>query len=215
MKSYGLKIKVYGLKNKTDMKTQYKSLSKMEKIAEIQDVNYCREEKREAELYIKALLHDEIETINFYENFGDTPRQMIMNKRDHDRQLLFGFTDIAFNEYGWLVNPKFLDIEEFKFQHRKGWAVLNHISIGRGINGKWTFGRSYSYSTGGSGYGLCQWGKIYNSRKECLIAALDEMMTGLKRDSSDTDQGTKKVLKQLKELFDITTGRTAIQLSFF
>jgi hypothetical protein len=129
--------------------------------------------------------------------------------------LLFGFTKKEFNKYGWLEKPDFLERERIEFPHRDGWAVGNYITLGKGLNGKWTYGVSYSYSTGGAGYGLGVWGKMFDNRKECLKAALNELMTGLNKDSSKTDKYTVNVLKQAKNLFDEITGRKAIQLSFF
>lgn len=193
----------------------YKSLDKYQKLELMQDVNYCRIERHETAKYLKALWKNDTATIDYYESFGDFPRQIIMNKRDYDRHLLFGFTKKEFNQYGWLEKSDFLEKEHFEFPHRDGWAVSNHITIGRGINGKWSYGMSYSYSTGGSGYGLNAWGKIFDSRKECIITALEEMIKGLKRDSSTSDKYATKVLKQAKDLFDELTGRKAIQLSLF
>lgn len=76
---------------------------------------------------------------------------------------------------------------------------------------------SYSYSTGGAGYGLGVWGKLFDNRKDCLTAALNELRAGLEKDSSKTDRYTINVLKQAKALFDEITGRKPVQLtlSFF
>ena len=113
--------------------------------------------------------------------------------------------------------PCFLEREEIKFPHRDGWAVSNYITVGKGLNGKWSYGVSYSHSTGGSGYGLGVWGKIFDNRKDCLKSALNDMLTGLEKDSSKTDRYALNVLKQAKALFDEITGRKPVQLelSFF
>ncbi len=181
----------------------------------MQEVNFCRAERHNAAVYLNALRRNDRAIIEEYESFGDSPRQLLMNKREYERHLLFGFTKKEFNEYGWLERPNFLEREEIKFPHRDGWAVGNYITLGKGQNGKWTYGMSYSYSTGGAGYGLGIWGKIFDNRKDCLTSALNEMMTGLNKDSSKTDKYTLSVLKQAKNLFDEITGRKAIQLSFF
>jgi hypothetical protein len=194
---------------------EYKNLSAYEKLKQMQEVNFCRAERHNAAVYLNALRRNDRAIIEEYESFGDSPRQLLMNKREYERHLLFGFTKKAFNEYGWLERPDFLEREEIKFPHRDGWAVSNYITLGKGLNGKWTYGMSYSYSTGGAGYGLGVWGKVFDNRKECLTSALNEMMTGLNKDSSKTDKYTLSVLKQAKNLFDEITGRKAIQLSFF
>ena len=50
-----------------------------------------------------------------------------------------------------------------------------------------------------------------------LWNALNEMLTGLEKDSSKTDRYAINVLKQAKALFDEITGRKPVQLelSFF
>ena len=196
---------------------EYKELSVYEKLEKIQDINFCRAERHNVVVYLNALRRNDRAIIDEYESFGDTPRQLLMNKQEYERHLLFGFTKKEFNEYGWLEKPVFLEREEIQFPHRDGWAVSNHITLGKGLNRKWTYGMSYSYSTGGSGYGLGVWGKIFDNRKDCLTAALNEMMKGLEKDSSKTDRYAINVLKQVKALFDEITGRKPVQLelSFF
>ncbi len=196
---------------------EYKELSIYEKLERIQEVNYCRAERHEVAVYLNALRRNYRAVIEEYESFGDSPRQLIMNKRDYDKHLLFGFTNKEFNQYGRLECPCFLEREEIKFPHRDGWAVSNYITVGKGLNGKWSYGVSYSHSTGGSGYGLGVWGKIFDNRKDCLKSALNDMLTGLEKDSSKTDRYALNVLKQAKALFDEITGRKPVQLelSFF
>lgn len=196
---------------------EYKDLSAYEKLQKIQDINFCRAERHNVAIYLNALRRNDRAIIEEYESFGNTPRQLLMNKREYERHLVFGFIKKEFNEYGWLERPDFLEREEIQFPHRDGWAVSNHITLGKGLNGKWTYGMSYSHSTGGSGYGLNVWGKIFDNRKDCLKAALNEMLTGLEKDSSKTDRYAINVLKQAKALFDEITGRKPVQLelSFF
>ena len=196
---------------------KYRELSAYEKLQKIQDINFCRAERHNVAIYLNALRRNDRAIIEEYESFGNTPRQLLMNKREYERHLVFGFIKKELNEYGWLERPDFLEREEIQFPHRDGWAVSNHITLGKGLNGKWTYGMSYSHSTGGSGYGLNVWGKIFDNRKDCLKAALNEMLTGLEKDSSKTDRYAINVLKQAKALFDEITGRKPVQLelSFF
>jgi hypothetical protein len=144
---------------------KYKELSAYERLEQIQEVNFCRAERHEVAVYLNALRRNDRAVIEEYESFGDSPRQLIMNKRDYDKHLLFGFTKKEFNQYGWLERPDFLEHEEIQFPHRDGWAVSNHITLGKGLNGKWTYGVSYSHSTDGSGYGLEYGGKYSTTEK--------------------------------------------------
>ena len=194
---------------------EYKELSAYEKLKQIQEVNFCRVERHQVAIYLNAIRKDDRVVIEEYESFGNTPRHIIMNKREYERHLLFGFTKKEFNKYGWLERPIFQESERIEFPHKAGWAVSNYITVGKGENGKWSYGMSYSYSTGGAGYGLDVWGKLFDNRKECLKSALNEMMTGLAKSSEETDKYAKIVLKQAKSLFDEITGRKVIQLSLF
>lgn len=106
-----------------------------------------------------------------------------------------------------------MDIEKFDFPHRDDWAVWNDIEIGRGINGKWTYGISYSCGTGGYGSGISVWAKVLNSRKECLVFALKEMMEGHKE--GKRDKYSVRVLRQVKELFGVIIRRKVVELELF
>jgi hypothetical protein len=59
------------------------------------------------------------------------------------------------------------------------------------------------------------WGSVFDSRKDSLKAALNEMMTGLTKGSGENDKYAKIVMKQAKSLFDEITGRKPLQLSLF
>ncbi len=193
----------------------FKALDKYQKLEEIQDLNLCRGERKRAAIYLQALRKEDKATITYFEQFGHTARHILMNERAYNQGLIFGFNEIKFNEYGWLENAVFLDKERIEFPHREGWAVSNHITIAKGNNDKYTYGLSYSYNTGGGGYGVTVWGEVFDTRKECLIYALNEIKDRLNSHSSDTDKYTKSVLKQIKLHLDEQTGRKAIQLSLF
>ncbi|MDR3246227.1 MAG: hypothetical protein LBT50_07320 [Prevotellaceae bacterium] len=202
---------------------EYKELTNYKKIEQIQELRFCKGDHHYAVVYLKALLSDDTQMINEYEQFGTDTRHIIMNKHSYDRGLLFGFTGIKFNKYGWLDNEDFLEIETFEFPHRKNWAVFNDITIGKGNNGKWTYGINYSTGGYGGGYGICVWGEIFDTRKECLIAALRKIMDKHHKSriqhKNDTlnfnAEYSKTVMKKVNELYDTITGRKSIQLSLF
>lgn len=186
------------------MENNYKTLTKYEKLAQIQYLGLIKKERPYVTKYLKALWLNSIEAIAKYESFGSSARQILMNKQEYDQHLLFVFTDIAFHEYGWLERSQFLDVEYFEFPHWDGWVVMNHITIGRGINGKWQYGVNYSCNTSRGGYGLGVWGKIFDDRKSCLISVLQELIDKL--NEVDQDKYTARVLKQAKDFFDTITG---------
>jgi hypothetical protein len=203
---------------------EYRDLQLNEKIEKVRQYRPYREERPYMSTYLKALRGEDQQLIEEYESFGDCPRQIIMNRREYDRGMLFGFTEKHFSSYGWLQNRTFTERYEIKFIHKQGWAATNYMTIGRGNNGKWTFG--VSYSTGGWGHchGLSVWGKIFDNRKECMKAALTEILDGhreaaekLKNDTCGNfnAQYSKEVVRQVKSLLDELSGRKAVQLELF
>lgn len=193
----------------------FKLLDKYQKLAEIQDLNLTKAQRTRAAIYLQAIRTEDKKTITYFEKFGNTAYHILMNERSYNRGLIFGFNEIKFNKHGWLENAVFLDKERIEFPHREGWAIHNHITIGRGINNKWSYGMSYSCNTGGGGFGLTVWGKVFDSRKECLIYALNDMQVRFNFKSSDIDKYTRSVLKQIKSYLEELTGRKPIQLSLF
>lgn len=65
------------------------------------------------------------ERLAWFAGFGDGFRQILMNVNEYRRGLGFGFTEIAFNQYGWFAAPKFLEFEEIELE-------ASSIRIGRG-----------------------------------------------------------------------------------
>jgi len=68
------------------------------------------------------------------------------------------------------------------------------------------------------------WGKIFDNRKECLKAALQEILEGhreavekLKDDTCGNfnAQYSKEIVRQVKSLLDELTGRKVVQLALF
>jgi hypothetical protein len=203
------------------MKT-YREYTKYEKLAAIQELRLYPTERHDVAVYLNALRVGNKEITDEYERFGNHPYQIFSNRRSYQRGLLFGFTDLTFNQYGWLDNERFTDEETFEFPHRKGFAVLNYCHIAKGANGKWTFGTSFNIGTSGGCSGISVWNTPYDSRIECLTTALQKIMELHTRQGrnghADKSEAARiesaVVMKQVKDLYDEVTGRKAIQLSF-
>ena len=206
------------------MAMEYRNLLLNEKIEKARQYRPYREERPYMATYLLALRRNDQQLIKEYESFGDSPRQIIMNRRAYDRGQLFGFVEKQFSPYGWLQNSAFTEREEFKFIHKQGWAATNHLTIGKGNNGKWAYGVSFSTGNWGHCSGLSVWGKIFDNRKECLKAALQEILDGhceaaekLKDDTCGNfnAQYSKEIVRQVKNLMDELTGRKVVQLALF
>lgn len=149
------------------------------------------------------------EQLAWFAGFGDSFRQILMNVNEYRRALEFGFTEIAFNLYGWFAAPKFLDFEEIKLEQ-------NSIRIGRGPNEIWAYALSCNYGTAGSSGPLCVFCKKYPNRDSALTAALAEMKSQMTKYLGNTDSTNykkdilKKTLKAVAEL-----EVTRIQLTLF
>jgi len=117
------------------MAMEYRNLLLNEKIEKVRQYRPYKEERQYVANYLNALRQNNQQQIEEYESFGDSPRQIIMNRRAYDRGMLFGFAEKQFSPYGWLQNSAFTKQEEFKFIHKQGWAATNHLTIGKGNNG--------------------------------------------------------------------------------
>jgi hypothetical protein len=203
---------------------EYRNLQVNEKIEQVRQYRPSRDERQYMATYLKALRKNNRQLIEEYESFGDSPRQIIMNRRAYDKGQLFGFAGKHFDQYCWLQNSTFTEQEEIRFIHKQGWAASNYLTIGQGENGKWTYGVSFSTGSWGHCYGLSVWGEVFDSRKECLKAALQEILDGhreaaerLKDDTCGNfnAQYSKEVVRQVKSLLDELTGKKAVQLELF
>jgi hypothetical protein len=179
-------------------------------ISAYQAGNHLTHEEREILLEIReGIEKGDADALAWFAGFGDSFRQILMNVREHRKALEFGFTEIAFNQYGWFAAPKFLDFEEIKLEQ-------SSIRIGRGPNGIWAYALSCNYGTAGSSGPLCVFCKKYPNREAALTAALGEMKTKMSEyvGNSDTTNYKQDVLqKTLKAIGQLEVTR--VQLCLF
>ena len=203
----------------------YKKLSKFEKLSVIQEYNFAKCERHSVAVYLKALWLNDVRTIDEYESFGESPYQFFMNKKTYERQLLFGYTEKNFDEYGWLATPKFNNYEELFFKTKNECNGLNRVSIGEGLNGKWSF--SISYSTGACGGGSrCDiWGEIVDSKETAISEGLAELLDKhnrlraelYKKDTCGNykEDYSRAIVRLVQDKFDEVTGKIGVQLELF
>jgi hypothetical protein len=146
-------------------------------------------------IYEKAMLNEMLEIacnndskrLKWFASFGKTIRHITMNVFAYRRGLDFGFTEIAFDQYGWFVRTQFLDYENIKLGITESNNNYSEIRIGRGVNHVWTYAISYSYGTAGSGSNIWVYDKLFADRDAALTSALKELKEVMQSKVGDTD----------------------------
>lgn len=158
---------------------------------------------------LNVIDNGDTQQLDWFAGFGDSFRQILMNVNEYRAGLAFGFTVIAFNQYGWFASPKFLGYEEIEMEK-------SQIRIGHGPNGLWAYALSINYGVAGSSAPLCVFCKKYSNRDAAMTAALNELKSAvqIKIGSSDrTNYHQDVLIKTLKAITKAEIG--LIQLTLF
>jgi len=154
--------------------------------------------------------------LDWFHSFGDSFRTFTMNVYAYRKALVFGFTEISFDKYGWFTRPAFLDREELAFGDKSRYGNHSLIYLGRGANYVWTYGMNYSYGVAGGCYGLSVYGKQFKSREDALKHALIELKTMMTKKIASTDTTNDKLPIILATLRDIDEAQVnMVQLTLF
>lgn len=94
--------------------------------------------------YLLAIRKNDAEQIAYFEKFGDSVHTIILNVSTYERGLLFGYTTVTFDKYGW-IHGIIPIIEAIELD------MLNTIHIGQSPNGLYAV--TISWNTGGAGGG--------------------------------------------------------------
>lgn len=111
-----------------------------------------------------------------------------MNVHAYRKGLEFGFSEIAFDKYGWFSRPQFLQIEELLFGNEKRYGEHSTLKIGKGIGNVWTSALSYSFGTADGGCGLSVYGKQFKSREAAVAAGILELKTMMTAKIGNSDR---------------------------
>ncbi len=174
--------------------------TKQEKLAAISEYNPYRTERNAVLRYLLAVRRDDADKIAYFESFGDSVHQIILNVRTYERGLLFGYTAKRFDEYGWLRG--LLPIVE-----RIELDVHNAILIGQSIDG--TYAVTVDWSTGGAGGGShpSVWNEPIADYTEAVkdgIGQLERQYVYAMQHSSDScNYNAKKIRKLIAKLAEI------------
>ncbi|SDE64708.1 hypothetical protein SAMN05216464_10885 [Mucilaginibacter pineti] len=165
---------------------------------------------------LSAIENGAQEHLDWFRSFGDSLRAIAMNLHAYRKGLEFGFTEIAFDKYGWFKRPQWLDTEEHAFGDTRRYGNHSTFTIGHGPNGLWTYAMSYSFGCAGGGYTLSVYDKKFNHRDQAFTAALNDLKMKMTSRVGSTDTTNDKQPIILATLRDIEKVKIAmVQLSLF
>jgi len=163
-----------------------------------------------------AIDNADLEKLSWFGQFGDRIRSITMNVYAHRKGLEFGFTEIAFDEYGWLKRPEFLDKEDIKLGTSDRYGEYSLITLGRGENHTWTYALHYSFGTAGGGSALSVYDKQFKSCEDALTFSLNKLKDMMTDKIGNTDTNNYKqpiILATLREIAKVQIN--IVQLSLF
>lgn len=137
---------------------------------------------------LELIKNNDHEQLEWFESFGSDIRHILMNVNAYRKGLIFGFTDKAFDQYGWLVRPTFLEYEVIQLGDTKNYNSYSEIRIGRGTNHVWTYALSYNFGTAGGGSAISVYDRPFPDRKSALDSALLELKKKFESVVGNTDR---------------------------
>lgn len=189
---------------------EYKGLSKYEKLELIQENHISFIERKAYAEYLFALWREDHKTIEYFEQFGNSPRHIISNYRSYNRNLLFGYDSKKLDDSGWLERPELLEKETIMiFRHKKNFAYGNDVRVAKGINGKWTYGYDFTTNTAGSHSGPCPWGEILDTKEKAIENACLKMIAWHEKEKCSY---SNTVINLAKEKIQEVKGNRPVQL---
>lgn len=165
-------------------------------ISEYEAQHLCEHERRCLNEYKAAVESNNVSFIDFMSKLGPTVRHRVMNLDKFRVNLMFGYDSIQLTEYDWIESPELLNREEIAFKVKSDNCHYNHINIGHGLNGKWSYGYNYTTPMGsGGGSGLHTDRQLcFDTREDCIMDALDWMLYRLKTSGCNSSY-TKKIIE--------------------
>lgn len=207
-------------------------LTRAEKIDWIKDwlknSYVSKDETKVGNAYLKELESKEVHNnIHVYEQFGTkTPRHTVMNYIAYFvRNSKFGFTECKLNKHGWIEQVNWLERELVAFKANKESWAQNHIDIGRGKNGLYAIGVSYSTGTSGGGGDVNEYGDVFENREDAILSGVERILVKhykakqdaekFGKDSNYSEKYSKQVVKLLLERKKEIVNPVAEQFSLF
>ena len=178
----------------------------------------CAHERATVEEILLAVRVNDLEKLEWFGQFGSELRHVLLNSYAYRKGLEFGFTEVGFDEYGWLNRPVFLDQQETEFGRTDKSRYGNHstVTVGMGPNGLWCYGLSISWGTAGSSSGLSVYNQAFASKCLAFDAALSVLKLRMEEKVGNRDTGNYNQKIIGATLKDIERFRVSqVQLSLF
>lgn len=186
-----------------DMEKALSQMSKEEKLQALVDYQPCRHERKYVLRYIQALRHDDTERVAWFESFGVSVYQIMLNVSTYERGKLFGYTDKRFGEYGW-IRGMLPIVENIELD------TANVIHIGQSVNGQYAVTVNWATSDAGGGSYPSVWNEPIADYKEAVLRGI-HMLEQQYSTLSSKEEG--RLMAGLQELKRKYTGPQ--QLSLF
>lgn len=121
--------------------------------------------------YIKAFGTGDKKRLAEYAEMGRTIRHRVMNMNAYNHNIQFGYYHKTLDHCNWLERAK-MEIETIYFKTNSAKDNYSSIRIGKSPNDKYAYGWDFNYGNGGSGSLPCVYGTPFNTREECITAAM-------------------------------------------
>lgn len=175
----------------------------------IEKYNLVRFEREILDEVLQTVRDNDIDRLEWYAAFGKDLRHITNNLYAYRRGLNFGFTEVSFDQNGWINRAEFLDRENIVFAN-------SEIRLGRGKNNLWIYTLDYSFGTCGSASPLTVYDKPYPIRETALNTALNELKEIMQLKVGNTDRGNYNPSIIAATITAVTTYKYKdLQMAFF
>lgn len=167
--------------------------SNREKLAAVMEYHPSAAEREVVLRYLLAIRKNDAEQIAYFEKFGVSIHAIILNVSTYERGLLFGYTAVTFDKYGW-IHGMIPIIEAIELD------LLNTIHIGQSPNGRYAV--TISWNTGGAGGGSFPsvWNEPFADYRGAVkhgIAELEKSYAYALEHTADSCNYNERKIKQL------------------
>lgn len=177
-------------------------MSKEEKMQALLDYRPCRRQRQFVLRYILALKHDDTEQVAWFESFGRSIYQIMLNVATYERGRLFGYMDRQFDECGW-IRGMLPIVENIRLD------ASNVIHIGRSVNGLYAATIDWATSHEGGGSYPSVWDEPKTDYKEAVLCGI-RMLEHQYSKITSKDKG--RLMAGLKDLKREYTGPQQLTL---